>query len=88
MDIKRFMWVNKEGAVVGGIVGYVVFKFYPKIVNEFFMNQQAVQSIGLIDKVKDFIPVTDFVQFKLMLLFIIIGASLGVLVDMMYKPNR
>ena len=88
MDIKRFMWVNKEGAIVGGVVGFLVYKFYPQIVNEFFMTKTAEQSIGLIDSLKSALPVTDFIQFKIMMVCILIGASVGILIDSIYKPNK
>lgn len=88
MDWKRFLWVNKEGALVGGGIGFLVYKFYPSIVNEFFMTKTAEQSIGAIDYLKEIIPVTDFVQFKIMLLCILIGSALGIVADSIYKPNK
>ena len=81
--VKEFFRLNKEGMIVGGVVGgisYFVWKeFVPK---QMSVLQSSLNVEGLIDK----LGVT--IEIKTFLLMVFIGVSVGMIVDMIYKPNR
>ena len=81
--IKNFFKVNKEGMIIGGIVGAIAYfiwrGFVPK---QMSILQSSLSPQGLIDKLGVNLEIKTF------LFFVFIGISIGLIVDMLYKPNR
>lgn len=81
MKIKQYFKDNKEGAIGGALVGAVGYFAYSKYMNMRPLRQMMMDSSGLIDKVITYMPKENLAAFKLMILFVIIGAVAGMIFD-------
>lgn len=84
-ETKKFLFVNKEGALFGAIAGFIAFWFTK---GTGATQMAAINSMGLIDvvvgKTVDIITIANV---KLGLTYILIGALIGMVIDMVYKPK-
>lgn len=83
--LMRFLKENKEGLIGGAIIGYVVGKFF--IPSDFDFSVVA-QSESIIDVAKSVgTTALEFAKTKVILATTIIGATLGAIVDSMFKEG-
>lgn len=83
---KKFFWENKEGIITGAIVGFVISKFF---LPESFDFSVIQQSYGLIDIIKGTgTSVLEIAKQKVIIAFTIIGASVGLALDMNVKEGE
>ena len=81
--IKYFFKVNKEGMIIGGIVGaiaYFIWKgFIPKQMS--ILSDTLLQAKGIVD---NFVSL----DIKLLLFFILLGITIGAIFDVVYNPKK
>lgn len=82
---KRFLKVNKEGIISGAAVG-AAFAFYLKAKGTSLMA--AVASKGIIDNVMSRAAATDVAFMKVLIVYMVVGAFIGCVLDAMFKPNK
>ena len=80
MSIKDTLYEAKEGIIIGGLVGFLVYKFFlPESINLTDISQTQ----SLVDIIKPATTsVIEFAKTKLFLGLIVIGATIGGLVDL------
>lgn len=82
-QITLFFKRNKEGMIIGSIIGaiaYFIWKgFVPKQMS--ILSETLSQTNGLIDKIG------GNLDLKLFLFFVVVGFSIGMFIDMIYKPK-
>lgn len=85
-ELKRFLKINKEGAIFGAIGGFITFLITK---SAGLPQMAAVESTGVIDVlVGKTVDVLTIAMVKLGLFYVIIGAIIGLLIDVFYKPKR
>lgn len=76
-NLKHFAWVNKEGAIVGLIIG-AIFAFFPPL---YVLSVLVFSYLSPIE--------VDFLHVPLLkILLPLIGMGIGVLIDSLIAPNR
>jgi len=82
-NLKKFLWENKEGIIIGGIIGYVVAtRFLPSN----FDISVVQQTQGVIDLVSSGTPI-EIAKTKVTWAFTIIGSAIGMVMDMNLKEG-
>jgi len=79
--IKEYWNQNKDGALYGAVVGGIGWYIYAHYYNVNPLRESMIQSIGIIDKVLSYMPKENLVTLKVMLLFVLGGAIVGMIVD-------
>lgn len=83
--LKKLLYENKEGILIGGIIAYLVWRFMLPATFDF---QAVVQSQGVIDMFKTAGTTTiEFAKTKVMWGMILIGAFLGFVIDYSMKER-
>lgn len=78
-EIKRFFFENKEGIVIGGVVGYILGKYF---LQDYFDMSIMGQTFGIIDVVKGATASTiELAKTKIIWASTIIGAVIGMILD-------
>lgn len=81
--LKRFVWNNKEGILIGGLVGYLFSRFFlPDYIN---LNT-IIQTQGLIDIITSSSGI-ELAERKIRVAFTVIGATIGMVIDMNLKEG-
>ncbi len=82
MSIKDTLYEAKEGIIVGGVIGFLVYKF---LLPDSISIETIAQTQSMVDVIKPAATsVIEFAKARLMLSIIIIGAMIGGVIDL-YK---
>ncbi len=85
-ELKSFLWRNKEGAIAGIIIGFIVGKF---ILPTYFDYSTIAQSYGVIDNLQTIGTTSiEWAKTKTVYLTTIIGGIIGMFVDEMIPEGR
>ena len=82
---KRFLKVNKEGALIGGSVGLALF-IYVKAKGIDLM--QATIQKGLVDAFMSRSSPAAIADVKVALTAVVLGALIGIIIDALFKPGK
>lgn len=82
---KRFLKRNKEGVLIGGVMGAIA-AYYLKAQGVNFLF--AADSTGLINYVMTGASKIDLAFTKLFITYIIIGAAAGFVIDALINPKK
>lgn len=82
---KRLFKRNKEGALIGGIVGAIL-AYYMKASGANFLF--AAESTGLVNYVMTEASKLDIAFTKLLITYLVIGAAVGFVLDMIIDPKK
>lgn len=78
-NLKRFVFLNKEGILIGGLVGFIFAKFFLPETFDFSMVQQT---FGLMDVLKGAGTTTlEWAKTKVVWALTIFGAGFGLMID-------
>lgn len=84
-QVRQFIWENKEGAIVGGLLGWFVIA---PLITKDTQSIVALQSSGLIDVVKSAsTSATEFAIAKAKWFAVGLGITIGVFFDMQLKEG-
>lgn len=84
-QVQAFLWENKEGAIIGGIIGFVAGKWFLK---SFGIDMSIFQEQGIIDTAISASKGTlEFAQQKAVWALTALGVFVGILGDMMLKEG-
>lgn len=92
MNIKQWFWENKEGLVLGAVLGSVMFFMWIKTNNANILIELAKNTSGVFDRFRMFPPFVNmslpqFLLTKVWLGFVTVGMIIGAVVDMLL-PER
>ena len=78
-QVQAFLWENKEGAIIGGVLGYL---FITPLLTKDASALQSLQSVGLVDVLKSAsTSAVVFARTKAVWLGVILGSIIGIIVD-------
>ena len=82
---KDFIWENKEGAIVGGLLGWFVIA---PLLTKDATTVQSMQNMGLVDVVKSAsTTAADFAIAKVKWFAVGLGTLIGIFFDMQLKEG-
>lgn len=79
--IKDYWNDNKNGALYGAFVGIVAWYVYSHYANINPLRASMMSSVGLMDKMMSYLPKENLATLKVMLLFVVGGAIIGMVID-------
>ena len=84
--VKSFLLVNKEGIIIGSLIGFLVGKFIlPDMIDFSLMGQ----TFGLIDIIQEGSKSAgEIAKTKLVWASTILGGTIGLLIDMSLPENK
>jgi hypothetical protein len=80
-----FLRVNREGALIGGGVGFALFLY---IKNQGISLMAAVSQKGLIDAAMSRSSLVAVADVKVAVTCVLLGALIGIIIDALIKPRR
>lgn len=84
-QVQQFIWQNKEGAIIGGLVGWFIIA---PLITKDTQSVVALQSSGLIDVVKSAsTTATEFAVAKAKWFAVFIGVIVGIVIDSQLKEG-
>lgn len=81
---KEFLRRNKEGGIIGAVAGALM-AFYVRGSGLNFLG--AASEPGLLDTIITAAPV-DMAFYKMLIVYVFIGAAVGMFIDYVWKPGR
>lgn len=92
MTLKQWFWENKEGLVLGAVLGTIMFYMWIKTNNANILIDLAKNTSGFFDRFRTspiFINMSlpEFLLVKVWLGFVTVGMVMGAIVDMLL-PER
>lgn len=81
----KFLYVNKEGALIGGSVGLAMY-LYIKAQGVSLMAVTA--SRGMLDTVLPASTPLELASIKVALTCILVGSLIGIIADSIFKPGK
>ena len=84
IDLQKIIWENKEGIIIGGVIGYFLSKsLFPSMVDFSVITQTQ----GMIDILASGSPL-DIAQVKLSAVSSVLGSLIGGYVDSLIPEGR
>lgn len=84
-EIQKDIMVNKEGILIGGIIGYMVAQFLKQNPT---LIELSMQTQGLFDNIVGSMNLSNIGEVKLTAIMVITFAFMGYVADKMIKPKK